>query len=86
MRDNLRFGKLQALVTILCGALAVSGCAAKEEQSSAYSGSVVRTVRVDYSRTQIVRPALDTFGILIYHSKADIYPGVEGTVELIWGE
>lgn len=83
MRDDVRFAIFSTLATILCAALTVSGCAAKEQQSSAYSSSVVRTVRVDYSRTQIVRPALDTFGILIYHSKADIYPGIEGTVERI---
>ena len=83
MTSNIRFGLFSTLVTILCVALTVSGCAAKEEQSSAYSSSVVRTVRVDYSRTQNVRPALDTFGILIYHSKVDIYPGIEGTVERI---
>jgi len=83
MRDNVRFGIFSTLVTILCVALTVSGCAAKEEQSLVYGSSVVRTVRVGHSRSQIVRPALDTFGTLIYHSKADIYPGIEGTVERI---
>ena len=83
MRDHVRFVGSPTLGTILCMALTVAGCAAKEHQSIAAGSSVVRTVRVGHSHSQIVRPALDTFGTLVYHSKADIYPGIEGTVELI---
>jgi RND family efflux transporter MFP subunit len=43
-------------------------------------------VKVGYSYTQVVRPALETFGTLVYHSKADIYPGIEGTVEQVLAE
>jgi RND family efflux transporter MFP subunit len=83
VRDNGRSAIFPILAVVLCAVLTVSGCAARKEHSSAYRGSVVRTVRVGHSRSQFVRPALDTFGTLIYQSKADIYPGIEGTVECI---
>jgi RND family efflux transporter MFP subunit len=83
LRDSGRLRTIWTTTAILCLALAVAGCTAREEHNLDYEGSVVRMVRVGHSRSQIVRPALDTFGTLIYHSKADIYPGVEGTVERI---
>ncbi|MBN2554003.1 MAG: efflux RND transporter periplasmic adaptor subunit [Spirochaetales bacterium] len=30
-----------------------------------------------------MRPALDTFGTLVYQSKADIYPGIDGIIEAV---
>jgi RND family efflux transporter MFP subunit len=45
--------------------------------------SARKKVRVGYSSLQPVRPVLETFGTLVYHSKADIYPGIEGTVEAV---
>jgi multidrug efflux pump subunit AcrA (membrane-fusion protein) len=76
-----RSRKIRACLTVFCLALAASGCGDGEQQSPAYRAS--KTVRVGYSRSQVVRPALDTFGTLVYHSKADIYPGIDGTVEKI---
>jgi RND family efflux transporter MFP subunit len=83
MTDSGRFRTISTFATILCIALAFSGCSATEQRSPAHGGSGVRTVRVGHSRSQVVRPALDTFGTLVYHAKADIYPGIEGTVERI---
>lgn len=83
MSNRYRFCKILASAAIFCCALAVSGCRNGEQQSPAYSGKAPKTVRIGYSRSQIVRPALDTFGTLVYHSKADIYPGIDGTVEQI---
>ncbi len=81
MNEANRSGKISACAAVFCLALAASGCGEAEQQSPAYSAS--KTVRVGYSRSQVVRPALDTFGTLVYHSKADIYPGIDGTVEKI---
>jgi RND family efflux transporter MFP subunit len=81
MSASGRFWTVSVSLTIFCLTITMTGCG--EEQSLAYVGAVEKTVRVGHSHSQLVRPALDTFGTLIYHSKADIYPGIEGTVERI---
>jgi len=57
------------------------GCADRSEQTGAYETQVRKKIRVAHSRLQTVRPVLETFGTLVYHSKADIYPGIDGTIE-----
>jgi RND family efflux transporter MFP subunit len=86
MSDRERFRKIWASAAIFCLVLAASGCGGGEERSPAYGSTAPKPVRVGHSRTQVVRPALDTFGTLVYHSKADIYPGIEGTIEQIFVE
>ena len=83
MSGSGRFWTIQAYLLIFCLTITMSGCGNQEEQSSTYGSPIANTVRVGRSQSQLVRPALDTFGTLIYHSKADIYPGIEGTVERI---
>lgn len=83
MSDRERSRKTRAAAAVFCMVLAVSGCGEGRQQSEAYGSTALKTVRVGYSRAQVVRPALDTFGTLIYHSKVDIYPGIDGTIERI---
>jgi len=83
MSERSRFRKIRAFIAVFSIALSVSGCGDGEQQSPARSSTVSKSVRVGHSRSQIVRPVLDTFGTLVYHSKADIYPGIDGTVEQV---
>ncbi|MEE9307370.1 MAG: efflux RND transporter periplasmic adaptor subunit [Spirochaetia bacterium] len=59
------------------------GCADRNEQPGAYETQVRKKIRVVHSCLQTVRPFLETFGTLVYHSKADIYPGIDGTIESV---
>lgn len=59
------------------------GCADRNEQPGAYETPARKKIRVAHSCLQTVRPVLETFGTLVYHSKADIYPGIDGTIESI---
>lgn len=79
--DRIRMIALSACVLSLL--LLNQGCADRNEQPGAYETQVRKKIRVVHSCLQTVRPFLETFGTLVYHSKADIYPGIDGTIESI---
>ena len=83
MSHGSRFRIIPASLLIFCLTGAVTACGDREERGPSEGSTAVKTVRVGHSSSQIVRPAMDTFGTLVYRSKADIYPGIEGTVERI---
>jgi RND family efflux transporter MFP subunit len=62
------------------------GCSKTEEQVFADRSSDREIVRVAHSSLKTIRPVLETFGTLVYHSKADIYPGIDGTIEQVYVE
>jgi len=83
MSARSRSREIRAFIVAFCVAIGVFGCGDGEQQSPARVSTVSKPVRVGHSLSQIIRPSLDTFGTLVYHSKADIYPGIDGTIEQI---
>lgn len=79
--DRIRMIALSACFLSLL--LLNQGCADRNEQPGAYETQVRKKIRVVHSCLQTVRPFLETFGTLVYHSKADIYPGIDGTIESV---
>ena len=59
------------------------GCTGRDEQTDAHETPVRKRIRVAHACLQTVRPVLETFGTLVYQSKADIYPGIDGTIESV---
>jgi RND family efflux transporter MFP subunit len=82
MRMTGRLGHALWPAGLLCLLLMSPGCTGENEQAAAVYHPL-QQVRVACCELRTVRPALETFGTLVYRSKADIYPGIDGTIEQV---
>jgi RND family efflux transporter MFP subunit len=81
MGRGVRSCLVQQSALLLAVIVLGSGCSGRTGLDRGYESPARKKVRVACARLQNIRPALDTFGTLVYQSKADIYPGIVGIIE-----
>lgn len=65
-------------VAVLLSAAALAGCGGKDKTETAKAGAVVRAVKTDYVRTQVLAGALAAPGVLISREEAAVNAEVNG--------
>lgn len=68
---------------LIAAAAILSGCGSPPGNSSAFE-SPPAAVRCAEASTLLCAPSINSFGTVLYHSKADVYPTTEGYIESLY--